>query len=57
MIPYYLLLVYTVALVFCNPTEWTGKTYVNTPDFVETIDGVEYINAEERNATMLMVLG
>ena len=57
MIPYYLLLVYTVALVYCNPTEWNGKPYITTPDFVETIDGVEYVNAEDRNATMLMVLG
>lgn len=57
MLPYYLLIIYLNAFAWCNEVEWNGKPYIHTPDFVETIDGVEYVNVDERNATLLTVLG
>ena len=46
-----------IATVTCNPVAWLGKSYTTSGDFVEVIDGVEYINAEERNATLLAIFG
>jgi len=36
-------------------TNWEGKSYINTPTHVQIIDGVEYVDAAERNATLLAI--
>ena len=46
-----------IAAATCNTVDWQGKSYITTPSHVEVIDGVEYVDAAERNATMLSIFG